>query len=413
MKATGPEGRDVRLVFLAFASAYFLSALLRAVTATLAPEFSRDLGIAAADLGLLAGAYFLGFSLMQLPMGHALDRYGPKPVLLGLLIVAAVACTAFAQAKGLAGLVIARACVGVGVSACLMAPLTAFRHLLSPPLQLRCNSWMLMTGSLGMMASTLPVQLLLPAWGWRGLFWALGGALLVSVLLIAWAVPSRPVAAKTAERTVGYREIARNRMFLAYAPLGFFVYGGLIAWQALWIGPWLTRVAGYDPTSAALGLLLVNGSMLLAFLCWGLVMPRLEERGIDASRLATWGVPVSLLLLSINALHGAGAGAWSWAAWCVATTVITPSQPALGQAFPAFAAGRALSAYNLVVFSGVFVLQWGIGLALDALTALGWSEVEAFRGAIGGFGVCCFLAYLWFLRNIRGRHNVSRSRSAP
>jgi MFS family permease len=58
-------------MFLCFAFAYFFSALVRAVVATLAPAFSGELGLTAADLGLLAGAYFLGFASMQLPLGSA------------------------------------------------------------------------------------------------------------------------------------------------------------------------------------------------------------------------------------------------------------------------------------------------------------------------------------------------------
>ena len=57
-------------LFAAFAFAYFFSALLRAVTATLAPAFSAELGLSAGDLGLLGGAYFLGFSLMQIGRAH-------------------------------------------------------------------------------------------------------------------------------------------------------------------------------------------------------------------------------------------------------------------------------------------------------------------------------------------------------
>jgi len=91
-------------MFLAFAFAYFFSALLRAVTATLAPAFSAELGLGAADLGLLAGAYFLGFSVMQLPLGRWLDRIGPRRVLLACLSVAVLACGAFALAEGFAAL---------------------------------------------------------------------------------------------------------------------------------------------------------------------------------------------------------------------------------------------------------------------------------------------------------------------
>jgi MFS family permease len=164
--------------FLSFAFAYFFSALLRGVTATLAPSFSVELGLNAGHLGLLSGAYFLGFAAMQLPLGSALDRFGPRRVLLAFLAVAVLGCTAFALARGFTALTVARALIGVGVSACLMAPMTAYRHGLGPVAQLRANSWMLMTGSLGMVASTLPVQWLLPSLGWRGLFW------LVAVLVL-------------------------------------------------------------------------------------------------------------------------------------------------------------------------------------------------------------------------------------
>ena len=109
-------------LFLAFAFAYFLSALLRAVTATLAPAFSAELGLRAGELGLLAGAYFLGFASMQLPLGTALDRYGPKRVLLCLLGVASAACAGFAVAICFAALFVSRALIGAGVGACLLAP---------------------------------------------------------------------------------------------------------------------------------------------------------------------------------------------------------------------------------------------------------------------------------------------------
>jgi len=58
-------------VFLAFASAYFLSTLLRAITATLSPTLTLEFGLQARDLGLLAGGYFFGFSLTQLPWALA------------------------------------------------------------------------------------------------------------------------------------------------------------------------------------------------------------------------------------------------------------------------------------------------------------------------------------------------------
>jgi len=65
-------------VFLVFAFGYFLSCLLRAITATLSPILTSEFQLTAADLGLLAGVYFLGFACMQIPLGYLLDKFGPK-----------------------------------------------------------------------------------------------------------------------------------------------------------------------------------------------------------------------------------------------------------------------------------------------------------------------------------------------
>ncbi len=400
------DRRATATLFLAFASAYFLSALLRAVTATLAPVFSTELGLGAGALGLLAGAYFLGFSLVQLPLGYGLDRYGPRRSLLTLLALAVLGCAAFAMADSLASMIAARLLIGMGVSACLMAPLTAYRRLFSPAAQLRANSWMLMTGSLGMVASTLPVQWLLPLLGWRGLFWLLAGLLACSALLVLVFAPADPArqpvalaagAGELQAGSSGYAQVWRHPLFLRCVPIGFFTYGGLIALQSLWVGPWLTRVGGATPHQAAQGLFAVNLAMLFTFLAWGLVMPRWARRGLDAQTLMARGLPLSLLLLAINVVQGPDAGALHWALWCVACSVVTLSQPAIGAAFPAALAGRALSAFNLVIFSGVFCIQWGIGLGVDAARAAGLSERAAFQVALGAFGLACLLSYLWFV----------------
>lgn len=387
--------------FSIFAGTYFLSALLRAVTATLAPSFSAEFGLGAADLGLLAGAYFLGFSMLQLPLGAALDRWGPRRVETSLLVLAVGGCALFAAASGFVQLVIARVLIGMGVAACLMAPLTFFRQHLTLAMQLRCNSWMLMTGSLGMLASTVPVQLMLPVWGWRGLFWALvvllAAALLALRLGLPADVPNPATAPGGSAGAGGYGTIVRHPVFLRLAPMGMAIYGGLIAMQALWIGPWLTQVCGWTPVAASRGLLIVNLGMLFAFLAWGAVMPVLMRRGVAVASLLTWGVPVSLLLLALVVWRGGAADAWHWAGWCVATSLVALSQPAVGQAFPVKMAGRALSAYNLLIFSGVFVIQWGLGVLIDALTVQGLDAPQAYRVAVGAFGVLGAGSYVWFL----------------
>jgi hypothetical protein len=140
--------------------------------------------------------------------------------------------------------------------------------------------------------------------------------------------------------------------------------------------------------------------MLLAFWTWGLLNPRLAHKGLHADRLIAAGLPVSFVLLAAIVYAANSLGPMTgvmWALFCVSSTFVALAQPAVGMAFPAELAGRALSAYNLVIFSGVFAVQWGIGLLIDGLRALELSEIQAFQGAMSVFLVCCIGSYVYFL----------------
>jgi predicted MFS family arabinose efflux permease len=395
--------RQAVLVFLAFAFAYFFSALVRAITATLAPTLTQEFQLHARDLGLLAGGYFLGFAATQLPLGTWLDRHGPKKVILGFLFIAVAGCAAFALATSFSGLLAARVLCGVGVSACLMAPLTGYRRWFEPTAQLRANSWMLMTGSFGMLASTLPVQWLMPLVGWRPLFWGLAGLMVLAMLVLAWQVPrwdtSEPPSTSSRSRPGSYADVWRHPYFRRLTPIGFFSYGGMIAVQTLWAGPWMVRVAGDEPLQAASGLFVINASMLLTFWTWGLVNPWLARRGLTTDQLITLGLPLSFIVMAALIAAGPQAGALTLALFCVSSTFVSLAQPAVGMAFPTALAGRALSAYNLVIFLGVFVVQWGIGLLIDAFRAAGLQEIASFRAAFAVFLACSVLSYGYFLRS--------------
>ena len=125
--------RRIAAVFLAFAFAYFLSTLVRAITATLSPTLTAEFELHARDLGLLAGGYFLGFAFTQLPHGHLARPPRPQagdPVLpagRGRRLPAVLGGDA------VLGCCWRRACSPAsGVSACLMAPLTGYRRWFDP-----------------------------------------------------------------------------------------------------------------------------------------------------------------------------------------------------------------------------------------------------------------------------------------
>jgi predicted MFS family arabinose efflux permease len=404
------------LMFAAFAVAYFISAALRTVTATIAPLLTTEFALQARDLGLLSGGYFLGFAILQIPLGGWLDRYGPKRVILVMLSIAVLGCLVFMKATSFEALLAARFFTGLGVSVCLMAPLTAYRRWFKPETQLRANSWMLMTGSLGMLSATLPVQAMLPDMGWRGVFGVMALVIACAMLLIAALVPQWRMQLRAQEGVQAGAQSVDTRLeptgglqrmiwthpyFKRMVPLGFFTYGGMVALQTLWAGPWMTRVAGYSPTEAAGGLFAINLAMLINYSVWGWLNPRLARRGWDAVWLMKRGLPVGLLALPMVAWLATDGIVPIWVVWIVyfiATSFVSLAQPAVGMAFPSHMAGRALTAYNLVIFMGVFCMQWGFGLAVDAGLWLGLGVTAAFQAALLVYWLLCVGAYWYFYR---------------
>ena len=241
--------RQAITVFFVFAFGYFLSCLLRAITATLSPVLTLEFELMAADLGLLAGGYFLGFASMQIPLGYLLDKFGPKKIVSSFLLIAFIGTLSFALAQSFSVLLVSRILIGVGAGACLMAPLTGYRIWFAENQQQRANSWMLMIASLGFLSSTLPVQLLLPTFGWRGLFVGIAILILISIVLMLAFIPkwdhqNEEESTEVITKTGSLKDVWKNRFFISVIPMGLFNYGGLMAIQTLWAGPWMIRVAG-------------------------------------------------------------------------------------------------------------------------------------------------------------------------
>lgn len=391
------------VVFAVFALGYFLSSLVRGVTATLAPALTDEFALSSSQLGLLGGAYFLGFAMLQLPLGNWLDRFGPRRVLSLSLAAAALSCIAFAMARGFASLLLARFICGVGVSACLIAPLTGARLWLHGSQQQSANAWMLMVGSLGLLTATLPVQWALPLYGWRSLFLVLALFFALTVLGTAWQVPAMqtpPAPARRSGLLASYAPIFANRYFCRMAWVGFVNYGVLVAVQTLWAGPWMTAVAGYSAAGAARGLFAMNLTMLFVFWFWGVANPRLHRAGLSAERIIVCGLPFGFIALAAIAWLGPRAGWEAFAIYCALSSVLALTHPAIGMAFAAHEAGRAISAFNLLLFAGVFATQWCVGAGLDWLQAAHWPVVDAYRAVFAVLALACCLSYLWLLQGL-------------
>ena len=387
------HGRLGTHVVMVFAAAYFLSYAFRAINAVIAPALMADVQLSNADLGLLSSAYFVGFACLQLPLGVWLDKYGPRRTESALLAFAALGAAIFASSDSLAGLWLGRALIGIGVSACLMAPLKAYRVWYPPERQSQLASWMLVFGTCGALATTVPVAMLLPVIGWRGVFWAMSAMIILAAALLLLRL--KPVEREMLQQqsripmppagTGGYRAIFSDPYFRRMAWLSGVYQGGFMAIQTLWAGPWMVHVLGLSVGEASRVLFLFNLFLMLSYVGLSWWAPRYVSYGgrpgIPALRVVTYGLALSMLIQLAMLLFPYS---WAWVFWLIfalVVTVTTLAQTHVSLSFPSSQAGRANSAFNLMLFIGAFGLQWGMGLMIDVFMSHGGSQSSAIRMA--------------------------------
>jgi len=398
------HGRTAIGIFLCFAWVYLLGYAVRSIGAIIAPNLLHDLNLTQADLGLLTAGYFVGFGIMQLPLGVMLDRYGVRRVQSVLLLFAVVGALIFAYASSFTMLWIGRALIGIGGSGSLMAAYKVFAERFPPALMPRLSAWVLMAGSTGALIATVPAAAALPVIGWRGLFVVFAVLVAIAALLIHYFAPSPLPAHEDEEKPsvlaqfAGFKIVFGNRVFWLIAPIAMMTSGAFMAVQGLWAGPWLSEVGGLDAFGIAKALLFFNLTLMAAHMIFGLVVTRLEAQGVALRSLFASGSLVALFALGWLALGGGGPSpALPWIAWAVSMATTSLTFVMLVRAFPAKLAGRVSTSLNLMTFIGAFTVQWGIGVVLDLAGDAGLARPEAFQVVFATLWVLQCLALLWLL----------------
>lgn len=370
-------------VFLPFALGYYLSYLLRTVNAVISPDLTSELGLSAADLGLLTSTYFFAFGLAQIPVGIALDRFGPRRVEAALLLITGLGAVLFAIGDGLPTLASARGLIGLGVSACLMGGLKGFTLWFPREKLASMTGYIMSCGALGAVTASAPLEALLPFIGWRGAFWMVAALSVGSAALIFFSMPDKDDghgAGTLQEALRGVREVLVAREFWGFSGQSAFFTGGFMALQGLWAVPWLMEVNGYSRALAADHLFWLNIGMLAGQLSIGAWATPLARRGFMPLHMMQVGLFVSMLILGLII---AGVGP-TLPLWCVLGYVSSTGAQMYGVVaglFPMKLSGRVTTCINLMAFVGAFAVQWGLGGLLDVLRAGGMDGAQSLRVA--------------------------------
>lgn len=394
-------------VFIPFALGYFLSYLFRTVNAIIAPDLARDIGVDPASLGLLTSAYFLTFAAFQLPLGVLLDRYGPRRVEGALLLFAAAGAFVFARAETLGGLMLGRALIGLGVSACLMAAFKAFTLWFAPERLPLVNGIQMISGGIGALAATTPVELALQVTDWRGVFLLLAALTVAAAVCVFLVVPEKAGShsgESLHEQLAGIRQVFTSRTFWTVAPWAVTAQAAYLSIAGLWAGPWLRDIANYDRMAVANTLMGLSLAMIIGYFAFGALADRLARRGIRPMTIAAAGM---LMFLAIQGLLVSQTTGFTMSLWVLfgffGTSCILP-YAVLSQSFPRHLSGRANTGLNLLVFVAAFAAQWMIGLIINLWPQTVTGGYSA-AGYSSGFGVIVALQVVsaaWYFLARRG-----------
>ncbi|MCX7362144.1 MAG: MFS transporter [Alphaproteobacteria bacterium] len=404
-----PSLRRQGLVIVAtLATAYVASHFFRAANVTIGLDLMRDLAIGPEALGALSGAFFFGFSAMQIPCGFLFDRYGPRRTVSGMLMLAVVGATIFTLAPSWPILLTGRVLMGAGFGVMLIGSMVVISRWFPPDRFSTMAAMVLSIGLIGNLLATTPLAWGTELIGWRGVFGlvvAFSALAAIGVwLVVRDAPPGHPFLVRKpespAELLRGLGEVLRNPRLPFILVLNFCNYACSFTVQGLWGGPFLREVHGLTRIEAGNVLL----GAVIAYQCGMLTFGPLDRLLDTRKWIAVTGTSVIATLLATLALWGQPP-LWLAVAAIVVMGFFSASSTMImthGRGiFPDRLIGRGMATMNTSVMLGVACMQTLSGLILGAFEPLadGSRSELAYRCLFGTMAVVLLVAVSVYSRS--------------
>ncbi|MFD2184952.1 MFS transporter [Rhodoplanes azumiensis] len=382
---------------------YVVSQFLRNGIAVLAPTLTADLGLSAKDLALVSSVFFFVFVAVQIPLGVAIDRFGPKRVMLAFAGLVIGSTLLFAAAETATELLVARALMGIGTACYLMAPLAFYARAFPPERFATLAGLQLGVGTLGSLLATAPLALASAAVGWRATFAATAGLMGLIALLVAVLMREPQAAPETRRETVadGLRGVLAvwrlpdaPRLFV----MNLTAYSSFALVVGLWGGPYLTDAYGHDLTARGALLFVPALTQVAGMIVWGAA-----DRVFGGYKVPTLigALATALLLLLLAVLGTLPAPAlWAWLAAFGFCSAFLPVVIAHGRAcFPDRLVGRGMTLMNMGTMGGGFLSQLLGGLLIHHFAPVaGRAPLDAYRAVFFAQFVFCLIGVLAYVK---------------
>jgi MFS family permease len=409
---SGPPVRTAIVLVALLCAIYSVSQFLRNSVGVIAPDIAREFALSPASLGVLSSVFFFSFAAVQIPLGIAIDRFGPLRCMLASIGLAVSGCLLFAAADSLLTLSAARVLMGIGCSSLFMAPLAIYTRWFPGRWFSTLTGIQLGIGTLGTLLATAPLAYASESVGWRTSFVVVGLATALIGLAVALVARDDPPGADSeirspqslVESVRGLADIVRVPGFVPIFVLQLVAYSSFVSVLGLWGGPFLSDVLGLDLAARGNLLLVMAGFQTLGLLAWG----PMDRVFASRTRIVGAGVLSTAAFLFLLGLLGDRGGPvvivlFAALGFSAAYVVILTAH---GRAlFRQEQVGRGMTAINMATIGGVFVMQMATGAIVglfDPLTeGVAGHEVRpfaAYRAAFWFLGATLLAAWLVYRR---------------
>lgn len=412
------KGAAIRVVSSLYVL-YLMSMFYRSTNAVLAPVLREEMGIAADQLGLLTGAFYISFAVMQIPTGLFLDRFGPRVTIALMMLMPAAGAIVFSQAESVTGLALGQAIMGAGCAVGLSGAIVIFARWFPPDRIATMIALYSGMGNVGILLSATPLAAAIGAFGWRDsfVFMAAVNALLVGqmFLLVRDAPPDHPYHGEAREtlRAIfrGLGEVLARGAIWPMLALAFVSLSMVLTIRALWAGPYLADVFGLDAIARGNMLLVFTIAMLIGNVGFG-PLDRLFDRRkpvVLAGAAVSAAALIGLALFPAPSLFVAMALLCVLGVACNYIVIIFAHGRAL---FPMRLVGRAVTLVNCVNMFGIAVMQVITGFIIRSFPVTDGAAPEtAYRAMFGFLAACLVCGMLVYTRSKDIRPSTERAAS--
>lgn len=251
------------VVWLTASIFYAYQYVLRVMPNIMLDDIMQQFGISAATFGQFSGFYYIGYSLMHLPIGIMLDRYGPKKIMTACILLTVVGLMPLIFAEHWFYPIAGRALIGIGSSAAILGLFKIIRMSFSEEKFPRMLSFSVMIGLLGAIYGGGPVSYMREAWGYHSVIELFAAAGVALAALTYWIVPDIKEPPKSTILSDIKEVISNQRVIWACLFAGLMV-GPLEGFADVWGTVFLKQVYGFEGTAAA-----SLPSMIFIGMCFG------------------------------------------------------------------------------------------------------------------------------------------------